>query len=96
MVLRELLTLCDDVASLERIPTPQSPGAKGVGAEIAGLVVGITGGLPGVLALVERWRTRGGVGLVRLEIDGDVLELSDVDEVTYRRLVDAWLDRRSD
>lgn len=51
--------------------------AKGPGIEIAGLLVAITGGLPGLIQLIEQWRSRRGAGSVVIRsMHGDELMLT--------------------
>jgi hypothetical protein len=82
------------VTSAQHSSARAPEGAKGFGFDLAGLVVGITGGLPGFVAAVESWRKRQRAGTIRIEIDGDVLELSDGGGVDQAALIRAWLARR--
>ena len=92
--LRKTLLLSDQVASVEFGGKPHESGAKGLTVDILALVVSFTGGLPAVVTLIEKWRRTRRVGRIVLEIDGDVLELSDASQQEQRHLINAWLARR--
>ncbi|MGH3714369.1 MAG: hypothetical protein ACRDT4_13040 [Micromonosporaceae bacterium] len=91
----ELLALA--VQSVERAPGGAAPDDTRAGAaEVAGaLVVSIqpTIQLVGALvAVVRDWLRRTGRNtVVRIEIGGDVLELSGANSETQQRLVDHWI-----
>jgi|SRR5215472_14350220 len=93
---RELLQLdVDDVTRLREGPPP--PGARAVElVALASLVVAvgqIAGALSGVVHAVQSWIGRKPGRKVRLQMDGDVLELSGATPEQQQRLVDEWLAR---
>ncbi|MGH3645801.1 MAG: hypothetical protein ACRDTM_01265 [Micromonosporaceae bacterium] len=95
----ELLALA--VQSVEPRRDGEAPeGTRAGAAEIAGaLVVSLqpTVQLVGaMIAVVRNWlRRRGAQTTVRIEIGGDVLELSGADSQTQQRLVDHWIAEHS-
>jgi hypothetical protein len=97
---RELLAL--DVQDVTARPdgTPP-PGSRAVDvAAIGGLLVTLgksVGGLRAVVAAVRTWLARGNAPTrsVRLEIDGDVLELSAATTAEQDRLVALFVSRHS-
>jgi hypothetical protein len=88
-----LLNGADQVSNVEwgSLDTPE--GTKGPGLDTASIVIGLSGGLPGVVSMIDAWRTRHRTGTVRLEIDDDALELEDIDADTRARLIRIWLSR---
>ncbi|MGI9009114.1 MAG: hypothetical protein ACR2FU_23500 [Streptosporangiaceae bacterium] len=91
---RELLELDVDAVDLPRADPP--PGSRGADATVLGaLVVTIAQSqlLPPVLDTVRSWLTASRQRSVKLELDGDVLELARVSSDEQRRLTDAWLAR---
>jgi hypothetical protein len=93
---RELLQLdIDDVTRLREGPPP--PGARAVELVALGsLIVAVgkaAGALAGVVRAAQGWLGRKPDRKVRLEIDGDVLELSGATADQQQRLVDEWLAR---
>lgn len=94
---QELLGL--DVDSVEPQRGGEAPeGTRGAGAAIAGaLVVSLQPTLQLVTALVSvvgEWARRGR-RTVRIEIDGDVLELSGTTSELQQRLVDDWISKHA-
>jgi len=93
---RELLEL--DVLSVEPARDGAAPaGSKGVNVEAAGsLVVGLTSSgslLRKIIETVQSWMIRRGPRSVRLELDGDVLEVTGVSAREQRELIILWIDR---
>lgn len=63
---------------------------------VGGLVVGLTGSgslLQKVIDTVLAWVTRGGQRSVRLELDGDPLEVTGVSAHQQRELISIWIKR---
>jgi hypothetical protein len=94
---RELLDL--DVEAVER-PTagPPPPGAKGVElAALGTLVVTLAKSqlLGTVVVAVRSWLAGQHQRSIKLELDGDVLELSGLSSNEQRRLTDEWLSRHT-
>ena len=93
---RELLDL--DVEAVE----PQRPGEPPPGtraadlAALGGLIVTIAQSalLPDVLAALRSWLSRSQSRSIKLELGGDVLELTGVSSAEQRRLADEWLRRQ--
>jgi Effector Associated Constant Component 1 len=91
--LLRLLKGADEVRSVDWERTATPDGAKGLGLDAASILIGLSGGLPGVVSMIDAWRTRQRAGTVRLEVDGDVLELEDIDAEAQARLIRIWLSR---
>jgi hypothetical protein len=94
---RELLDL--DVEAVEQ-PTAGAPppGAKGIElAALGTLVVTVAQSqvLPVVVATVRSWLASSPQRGIKLELDGDVLELSGLSSREQRRLTDEWLGRHT-
>lgn len=95
----ELLQLeVEDVRPVVGGPVPA--GARGVEATaVASLIVAMgqaATGLRAVIGAVRSWLARGDAARsVRLEIDGDVLEISRVSRAHEARLVDVFIQRHS-
>jgi hypothetical protein len=97
---QELLQL--DVEDVSALPAGEPPpGARGfdVGA-VGGLLVTLSRsaeGLRAVVLAVRKWleRGQGTRRTVRLEIGGDVLELSEATAADQQRLVDLFVSRHS-
>ena len=97
---QELLQLdVEDVTALRAGELP--PGARAFDAvAIGGLLVTLgrsVGGLRAVLSAVRKWlgRGEGAPRMVRLEIAGDVLELSGATVLDQQRLVELFLARHA-
>jgi hypothetical protein len=92
---RELLAL--DVDAVEMPRSDQAPpGSRGVDvAALGALIVTISQSplLGSVVDAVGSWLTRSGQGTIKLELGGDVLELTGVSSEEQRRLTDEWLRR---
>lgn len=93
---RELLEL--DVLGVGPAGVGEAPaGSKGVDlVAVGGLVVGLagSGGLLGeVVGTVQAWAARRGPRSVRLELDGDALEVAGVSSREQRALIQVWIDR---
>ena len=77
------------------------PGARGLDAAVAGALLVDVGsaaeGLGAVIAAIRAWLTRPARAgrLVRLEIDGDALELSDATVADQDRLIGLFIDRHA-
>jgi hypothetical protein len=95
---RELLEL--DVDSVDRArggPAPKGARAVDVlalGTLLVSLVDPATV-LPTVVAAVEVWLRGRGQRSVKLEVDGDVLEVTGLSSQDQRRLIDGWLARHA-
>ena len=91
-----------DVADVRTGPTEAPPpGARGVDAATLGqLLVTLigTGGIPGILTALRAWLDRGHEAprSIRVEVDGDVLELSGASSAEQDRLVALFLDRHGE
>ena len=63
-------------------------------AQIVVTVSGVAGGLAGVVETVRSFlRTRAPSRSARLEIDGDVIEVTGLDREEQQALIDRWLER---
>jgi hypothetical protein len=97
---RELLQL--DVEEVSRVQAGEvPPGARAIDVlALGGLVVSLgraATGLQQVVAAIRRWLSSGdGIRrTVKIEIDGDILELSEVSLAEQDRLVDLFVRRHS-
>ena len=97
---RELVELdVGNVTALRAGPPP--PGARAIDAlAIGGLVVTLTKsaqGVRNVVGAIRGWLAQGGGSkrTVRLELDGDVLELSEVTEKEQTRLIELFVTRHA-
>jgi hypothetical protein len=93
---RELLDLDVDAVEPQRAGEPP-PGTRAVDlAALGGLIVTIAQSalLPDVLAAVQSWLSRSQSRSIKLELGGDVLELTGVSSAEQRRLADEWLRRQ--
>lgn len=96
----ELLQL--DVESVRALPAGQPPpGTRAFDVAIVGALLVDLGqaaeGLRAVVSVVRDWLRRGeGNGrTVRLELDGDALELSQASEADQRRLIELFIRKHS-
>jgi len=92
--LRRELTQLDGV----EVEGSDRPASRAIDVATAGQIVvslaGVVGGLVPVVETVRRWlQSRAASRKVRLEIDGDVLEVSGLDNEAQRELIDRWLAR---
>jgi hypothetical protein len=97
---QELLRL--DVDDVSRIPAGDPPsGSRGLGADaVGGILVGLgtaAKGLSAVISAIEAWLGRGaGVHRrVRLEVAGDVLELSDATKADQEVLIGLFVSKHA-
>lgn len=80
---------------------PPPPGARAIDAlAIGGLLVTLTEstqGVRNVVAAIRRWLAQGNRAkrTVRLELEGDVLELSEVTETEQSRLIELFVSRHA-
>lgn len=91
---RELLELDVDAVEMPHAEAP--PGSRGADAVALGaLVVSVAQSqlLPLILDTVKAWLTAARQRTVKLELDGDVLELTGVSSGAQLRLADEWLKR---
>jgi Effector Associated Constant Component 1 len=94
---RELLELDVDSVELARAGAPP-PGTRAVDfIALGSLVVTVanSGLLNGVVAAIRSWLAGRPQRSIKLELDGDVLELTGVSSEEQRRLADAWLRRHA-
>jgi hypothetical protein len=94
----ELLDTDVDRVDLWRgIPPPT--GAKAIDAVAAGrLVVGLARSAPrlrAVVTAIARWVASRPVRSVKIQIDGDVLEVTGIDAADQRALMDVWIARHA-
>jgi hypothetical protein len=95
---RTLLEL--DVDAAEPVPAGQAPpDTKAVEAlALGGLLVSLvnaSGLLASVVEAIQSWVVGRGPRSVRLELDGDVLEVSGVSSRRQDELIKVWLDRHA-
>ncbi|MEU3771267.1 hypothetical protein AB0E55_39925 [Amycolatopsis keratiniphila] len=90
------------VADVKALPAGEAPpGSRGFDVATAGGLLVTLGqsadGLRSVVAAVREWLSRGGrvKRTIRLEIDGDVLELSEASLTDQDKLVDLFVSRHS-
>ena len=92
---RELLELDVDAVEVPSAGRPP-PGTRAVDLGALGALVVTIGQsqlLGVVVAAVQSWLSRSGQRRIRLELGGDVLELTGVGSDEQRRLTDEWLRR---
>ena len=92
---RELLDLDVEAVELPRGGAPP-PGTRAVELAALGALVVTVGQSPllgPVLAAVRSWLAGSPQRSIKLELDGDTLELSGLSSNEQRRLVDEWLGR---
>jgi hypothetical protein len=92
---RALLEL--DVDAVERAPGSAPEGAKGL-AELATLLVTVgnaAGGLATLVGAIRSWLGSSGTRSVKLELDGDSLEVTGLSKPEQERLVAEWLSRQA-
>ena len=95
---RALLDL--EVESVDRVHHDQvPPGARGVDLIALGTLLVTLAGSEGLLtelvAQVRSWLARTGQRSARLEIDGDVIEVTGVSSSDQARLITTWIERHS-
>jgi hypothetical protein len=76
---------------------PAPPGARAIDAQlVGGLIVTLleAGALPAVVAVLQGW-LRGRRRCVRIEVAGDILEMSGISAFDQGRLVNDWIARHS-
>jgi hypothetical protein len=81
------------IADVSHPPAIAPQGAKGSALEWAQLVVGFSGSLPALIALLRSWQQGHRGASIEIEIDGDRLMLEDPSEAERIKLVDTWLER---
>lgn len=94
---RELLDLEVDAVELPAAGEPP-PGSRGVElAAFGALLVTVSQSqlLGPVIAAVRSWLAGGPQRSIKLELDGDSLELTGMSSTEQRRLVDEWLRRHT-
>jgi len=92
---RELLDLDVEAVELVRAGEPP-PGTRGVELAALGALVVTVGQSPlfgPVLATVRSWLAGSQQRSVKLELDGDILELTGLSSKEQQRLADEWLGR---
>ena len=95
---RELLELEVDAVEMPRSENPP-PGSRGADvAALGALVVTLAQSplLGSVVDTVQSWLARTRQGTIKLELGGDVLELTGVSSEEQRRLTDEWLRRHGE
>jgi hypothetical protein len=95
---RTLLEL--DVDAVEPVPAGKvPPDSKAVEAlAVGGLLVSLvnaSGVLASVVEAIQSWVVGRGPRSVRLELDGDVLEVSGISSRRQDQLIEIWLDRHA-
>lgn len=94
---RQLLQL--DVEGVDRPRGSEAPeGTRGVDAAAVGsLIVTLasSGVLTSVVGLIQSWVASHHSRSVRLEMDGDTLEVTGLSSDDQRRLVTSWIERHS-
>jgi hypothetical protein len=95
---REILQL--DVDSVDAASAGAAPpGAKAVDIAVIGTLlvqIGTTAGaLTSVVRAVQGWLRPGSARTVRLQLDGDALEITGASSKDQQRLIDLWLERHA-
>jgi hypothetical protein len=82
----------DPAAAAEVPPGARGAAWAGVGAWLVS-IVSSSGALADVVETIRAWLRRGEGRSVRLELEGDVLELTGVSSEQQQQLIEAWLER---
>jgi len=95
---RALLEL--DVDAVQPMPAGEAPPDAKAGEALAlgGLIVSLvnaSGLLASVVDAIQSWMAGRGPRSVRLELDGDVLEVSGISSRRQDQLIAVWLDRHA-
>lgn len=94
--LLELDIECADRATVGQAP----PGARAGEILLAGaltlMLVQSSGLLTALVETVQSWVSRSGGRSVKLEIEGDVLEVTGITRKDQRELIETWIDRHTD
>jgi hypothetical protein len=95
---RELLQL--DVDAVEQATAGEAPpGAKAAELFLVGsLIVSLgrsAGKLGSLVRTIQDWLSLGGDRTVKLELDGDTIELTGATSKDQQRLVDLWIERHT-
>jgi hypothetical protein len=79
---------------------PVPSGARSAGMFVAGVLTVLLARSSEVLGklidVVQSWLSSGGARSVRLELDGDVLEVTGISRGDQRELIRIWIDRHID
>jgi hypothetical protein len=98
--LRERLLELDVIdVERERADDPPDGARPGDVVSIGALIVSIVGSsglLSAVVNAIQSWMIGLGPRSVKLDLDGDVLEVTGIDSREQRRLIQVWLDRHRD
>lgn len=78
---------------VERPRADAGEGAKGPALDVAQLLVTFSGGLPQIVGLIQGWLHRRPDAKVRIELDGDVVEIEHASPEVQAQLVRAFLER---
>ncbi|MGH3770047.1 MAG: hypothetical protein ACRDRW_01370 [Pseudonocardiaceae bacterium] len=90
-----------DIERADRTTADQAPpGARAGELLVAGaltvLLAQSSGLLTALVETVRSWICRGSGRSVKLEIDGDVLEVTGITRADQRELIETWIDRHTD
>lgn len=76
------------------------PGSKGVELMALGTLivklVRTAGGLPNLVGVIASWIERTSARSVRIDMNGDVLEVTGLSSSDQRALIEAWLERQKE
>jgi len=79
---------------------PAPSGTRSAGMFVAGVLTVLLARsselLGKLIDVVQSWLSSSGARSVRLEIDGDVLEVTGITRGDQRELIQAWIDRHTD
>ena len=78
---------------VERSRGAPEEGSKGTSLEWAELVVSFSGGLPAIVGLVRSWLGRQPGAKVKIDLDGDSLEIENASPAVQDQLIEAFLAR---
>jgi hypothetical protein len=90
-----------DIESAESATAGQAPSGTRAGELlVAGaltvMLVQSSGLLTALVEMVQSWVSRSGGRSVKLELDGDVLEVDGITRVDQRELIQEWIHRHTD
>ena len=79
---------------------PAPSGTRSAGMFVAGVLTVLLARslelLGKLIDVVQSWLSSGGARSVRLELDGDVLEVTGISRGDQRELIQTWIDRHTD
>jgi hypothetical protein len=94
--LLELDIECADHATAGQAPPGARAGEMLVAGALSVMLAQSSKLLTALIETVQSWISRGGGRSVKLDIDGDVLEVTGITRGDQRELIQIWIDRHTD